>query len=90
MPLEKHAVTGSITSGPRRFAWYSFLAVMLGLAPVLTALSQETEEPSWKWPESRWREAVDRVRAGPPFANGDVGKAYPVHARPSMRLVRYA
>jgi hypothetical protein len=22
------------------------------------------EEPSWKWPESRWRSAVEKVRAG--------------------------
>jgi len=25
---------------------------------------QPQEDPSWKWPEARWRAAVDKVRAG--------------------------
>jgi len=66
MRLANHApLSGFITPG--RFVWWSFLIAMFGLAPALTAFSQEAaeNEPSWKWPESRWREAVDHVRAGP-------------------------
>ncbi len=66
MRLEKFAAfTGIITPG--RSVWSSILIVMFGLAPALTALAQVAieEEPSWKWPESRWREAVGQVRAGP-------------------------
>lgn len=54
--VEKHALKGLIPS---------VLLVTLGIAPLGAALAQEIEEPSWMWPESRWREAVDRVRAGP-------------------------
>ncbi len=56
---------GSIAPG--RLAWSSFLIAIVGLAPALTAFPQVAveDEPSWKWPESRWREAVQQVRAGP-------------------------
>ncbi|MFP6828292.1 MAG: polysaccharide deacetylase [Gammaproteobacteria bacterium] len=43
------------------------LIVMLGLAPATTVFAQNAAEdaPSWTWSESQWREAVERVRAGP-------------------------
>ena len=66
MGLEKHAsLTGIIAPG--RCVGSLFLIVMIGLIPTLTAFSQDAveEDPSWKWPESRWREAVQHVRAGP-------------------------
>ena len=52
---------------PGRLAWSSLLIATFGLAPALTALPQDAleDDPSWKWPESRWREAVEQVRAGP-------------------------
>ena len=65
MGLENYVPhTGFIASG--RLAWSSFLIAMFGLAPALTAFPQVAveDEPSWKWPESRWREAVQQVRAG--------------------------
>jgi peptidoglycan/xylan/chitin deacetylase (PgdA/CDA1 family) len=66
MRIEKHApLVGFIAAG--RFACSSFLIALFGFVPVLTAYPQDAvdEEPSWKWPESRWREAVQHVRAGP-------------------------
>jgi peptidoglycan/xylan/chitin deacetylase (PgdA/CDA1 family) len=41
-------------------AFVSFLFVSAA------SMAQQTpqEDPSWKWPESRWRAAVDKVRAG--------------------------
>ena len=66
MRIEKHApLAGFIAAG--RFVCSSFLIALLGFVPVLTAYAQDAVEegPSWKWPESRWREAVQHVRAGP-------------------------
>ena len=39
---------------------------MLVLAPVVESQPSQTagEDPSWTWPESRWRNAVEKVRAG--------------------------
>jgi peptidoglycan/xylan/chitin deacetylase (PgdA/CDA1 family) len=34
------------------------------LASAVEAQPPAAEEPSWKWPESRWRGVVERVRAG--------------------------
>jgi peptidoglycan/xylan/chitin deacetylase (PgdA/CDA1 family) len=31
---------------------------------VAVAEAQPSEDPSWKWPESRWRAAVEKVRSG--------------------------
>lgn len=42
---------------------FTFLALLL-LAPSVFAQQAPQEDPSWKWPESRWRAAVDKVRAG--------------------------
>ncbi len=66
MGLEKYAALTRIIA-PGRSVWWSILIVMFGLAPALTAFAQVAveEDPSWKWPESRWREAVGQVRAGP-------------------------
>lgn len=49
-----------------RFARQSVAFLILNAAAVLTAFPQEVveDEPSWMWPESRWRGAVERVRAG--------------------------
>ena len=57
-------LTGFITPG--RFAWSFFLILMFGLTPALTTFAQVAaqDEPSWTWPESRWRGAVEGVRAG--------------------------
>ena len=56
--------TGFITPG--RLAWSFFLILMFGLTPALTAFAEVAaqNEPSWTWPESRWRDAVEGVRAG--------------------------
>ncbi len=56
----------------RRIALSSvlILVVMVGTGrrPVESQSSQTAEptekEPSWTWPESRWRGAVEKVRAG--------------------------
>ena len=66
MRLEKYAPPIRFIA-PGRSVLSSFLIAMFGLVPALTAFSQVAveEEPSWKWPESRWREAVQQVRAGP-------------------------
>ena len=54
----------------RRIAFFSFLALVVGLgAPGPLAQSQpsqegSSEDPSWTWPESRWRDAVEKVRSG--------------------------
>jgi len=48
-----------------RIAWCSVLALVVGLgAARLVAQQTPPEEPSWKWPESRWRQAAEKVRAG--------------------------
>ena len=66
MPLDRHTSTKR-HFGPGRFVRLSFLIAVFGFSPISTAYAQVTdeEEPAWKWPESRWREAVQRVRAGP-------------------------
>jgi peptidoglycan/xylan/chitin deacetylase (PgdA/CDA1 family) len=47
-----------------RFIWA--FAVVIAITPISTTLAQgEDEAPSWTWPESQWREVVERVRAGP-------------------------
>jgi peptidoglycan/xylan/chitin deacetylase (PgdA/CDA1 family) len=50
-----------------RFIRASCLIAIIGMAPASPAFSQVAveEDPAWKWPESRWREAVEHVRAGP-------------------------
>jgi peptidoglycan/xylan/chitin deacetylase (PgdA/CDA1 family) len=40
------------------------LALALPIAVGLTAQPPAEDEPSWKWPESRWRGVVEKVRAG--------------------------
>jgi len=42
------------------------LVVVLGFAPAPPAVPQvvSNDTPSWQWPESQWRQAVERVRAG--------------------------
>ena len=53
--------------------WKDIVAVRSICLSILIALFGHTaafaqiavdEEPSWKWPESRWRAAVNQVRAG--------------------------
>lgn len=66
MSLNKSELfNGVIATGG--LSWLSLLIAMFGLAPAMTAFSQDAvdDDPSWKWPESRWRGAVERVRAGP-------------------------
>ena len=50
-----------------RFASLLLLIVMVGLTPTWPASGQVAveDEPSWMWPESRWRKIVELVRAGP-------------------------
>jgi peptidoglycan/xylan/chitin deacetylase (PgdA/CDA1 family) len=71
-------------SAPGRLAWSTLLIAMFGLLPVLTAFPQEVyeDEPSWKWPESRWREAVQHVRAGPRL----VPRSWPEGSRIAVTL----
>lgn len=66
MGLDRYvSLTGFIAPG--RAIWSSFLIAIFGLLPASSAFPQVAveEEPSWKWSESRWREAVQQVRAGP-------------------------
>lgn len=45
--------------------WSLGAAIFFGLlGSGLEAQQTSTDEPSWKWPESRWRGAVEKVRAG--------------------------
>ena len=47
-----------------RFIWT--VAAIAIVAPVSISFAQDADDaPSWTWSESQWREAVDRVRAGP-------------------------
>jgi len=57
-------MAGFMPSGRSVSFW--LLVLMFGLMPGWSAFAQVTaeDEPSWTWPESRWREAVERVRAG--------------------------
>jgi len=76
-PKNPAPLRGSIASG--RFAWACSLIALFALAPASSAHAQASaeDEPSWAWPESRWREAVERVRAGPrllPASWPDAGK----------------
>ncbi len=46
---------------------YSFLPgvmIMFSLSEPAYAQSAAADDPSWQWPESRWRESVNQVRAG--------------------------
>jgi peptidoglycan/xylan/chitin deacetylase (PgdA/CDA1 family) len=43
---------------------YFNAAVVIALALAPHAYAQDEEPPSWTWPESRWRDAVEKVRAG--------------------------
>ncbi len=83
MRLEKYVPPKGLST-PGRLAWSSFLIAMLGLAPALTAFPQVAveDEPSWKWPESRWREAVQQVRAGPRL----LPESWPEGARVAVTL----
>ena len=66
MALSKNVLINRfIVSG--RLTCSSLLIATFIIVPALTAFAQDAAEddPSWKWPESRWREAVERVRAGP-------------------------
>ena len=49
-----------------RRIWVScVVAALVGLGVVSLAAQQSPQaEPSWSWPESRWRAAVEKVRAG--------------------------
>jgi len=62
----------------------SYIAVMCGLTPAATAFAQTAaeDEPSWAWPESRWRGAVERVRAGPRM----VPESWPEEGRVAVAL----
>ncbi len=60
-----------------RIAISSLLTFVVGLgaAGLVTQQSEPPDEPSWTWPEARWREAVEKVRAGrrllpPSWPNG--------------------
>jgi len=63
MRLDRDAPLTGLVS-PVRFVWLSILIALCSLAPAFAQDALE-EEPSWQWPESRWREAVNQVRAGP-------------------------
>ena len=44
-------------------ALVSLVFVAVGFASLSAAQTTE-EDPSWAWPESRWRDAVEKVRSG--------------------------
>ena len=47
-----------------RFIWT--FTIVVTIAPVSISFAQGVDDaPSWTWSESQWREAVERVRAGP-------------------------
>lgn len=54
----------------KRSVCISLLAIACALTTALpvaesqTAPRSSSEDPSWKWPDSRWRDAVQKVRAG--------------------------
>jgi peptidoglycan/xylan/chitin deacetylase (PgdA/CDA1 family) len=50
----------------RRIALSSLFIFVVGLVTTgfVVQQSEPPEEPSWTWPESRWREAVEKIRAG--------------------------
>ena len=50
-----------------RFIWPIAIVVILGATPASITFAQSAvdDAPSWTWSESQWREAVERVRAGP-------------------------
>jgi len=44
------------------------MALVLSCGTARQAAQQsQSDEPSWRWPESRWRQAVGKVRAGRPL-----------------------
>src|SRR5262249_50202386 len=60
---------GSMLSRARRNAavyamGLALLAAGVGGDQALRAQSPAADEPSWQWPEPRWREVVGKVRAG--------------------------
>ena len=81
MAHRRHA-RGFIALG--RSVLRSYIAVMCGLTPAATAFAQTAaeDEPSWAWPESRWRGAVERVRAGPRM----VPESWPEEGRVAVAL----
>lgn len=54
----------------RRIVLFSFLALVVGWGVARSVAESQpsrtgaSEEPSWAWPESRWRAAVEKVRSG--------------------------
>ena len=56
------------------------LAVILSVVGLgFVAQSPPADDPAWKWPDSRWRAVVGKVRAGRsllPFANALSSSAY--------------
>lgn len=60
------------------------LPVALAVLPVFITYAQTgaEDEPTWRWPESRWRGAVERVRAGQSL----VPDAWPEGARAAVAL----
>jgi peptidoglycan/xylan/chitin deacetylase (PgdA/CDA1 family) len=61
----------------------SLLALVAGLgAARLVAQPSPPDQPSWKWPESRWRQAVEKVRAGRRF----LPSSWPDGARVAVTL----
>ena len=57
----------------RRITLFSFVALVVGLVaaravaqsqPAQPTQPAQFDEPSWTWPESRWRDAVNKVRSG--------------------------
>ena len=66
MRCSKHSQLG-VDNDSSWLPWWSVLVVALGFAPAFPAFAQAPveDEPSWMWPEARWREAVELVRAGP-------------------------
>ena len=63
-----------------RVAWLPALVTTVSFALTSSVLAQDT--PSWQWPESQWREAVDRVRAGDRL----LPEAWPGGARVAVAL----
>jgi len=48
----------------KRIAFVSLLVLAVGFTLPSQSAQTPDEEPSWTWPESRWRDAVEKVRAG--------------------------
>ncbi len=65
MKLSSRTLSAGLTRAGR-LVFSLLLAAVFALTPAWPAFAQDAaaDEPSWQWPESRWREAVGRVRAG--------------------------